>query len=333
MAIIHAMNLAGFDLNLLRVFHALMTERHVTRAGQRLGLSQPAVSSALNRLRGIFDDHLFVRKGVEMVPTPCALGLAEPIADALRRIESAIGQAVPFDAATAQRDFTVRGVDYVTYLVIAPLMARIRQAAPGLAVRCVDAQTGSVPQLLEEGCVDFAIEVMHQFEDPIRSQFLLRERYVTIVSAKHPDIDPRQNIHSPEAFDLDLYCRLPHAIHSFVGGTTGNVDAALAAISRQRRVVLSLPHFWSIAKAVADSQMIATFPERLAVRIAPMLGLRLYAVPVDLAPLSLAVIWHRRNEKDAGHIWFRQQIVDIARSLDDIQEVLTLSPKASRSRG
>jgi DNA-binding transcriptional LysR family regulator len=312
---IQLMNLAAFDLNLLHVFQAMMAERHVTRAGQRVGLSQPAVSAALNRLRAIFDDDLFVRRGGEMVPRSRALALAEPVSEALRQVESALRRGVPFDAPTMHRDFTVRGVDYVSYLLIAPLMVSLAKAAPGIVVRCVDAQTGSVPELLEEGRIDFAIEVMHQLDDPIRSQFLLRERYVVIAAAHHPDIAPNGNLNSKGTFDLDLYCRLPHILHSFVGGTTGNVDAALAAINRQRHVALSLPHFFPIAKAVADSRMIATFPERLADRLAPVLGLRVYQAPIDLAPISLAVIWHRRKESDAGHSWFRQQIMNAAAEL------------------
>jgi DNA-binding transcriptional LysR family regulator len=309
------MNLASIDLNLLLVFDALMTERHVTRAGQRIGLSQPAVSAALNRLRGVLEDDLFVRQGGEMVPTARALALAEPITDALRRVELALRASAPFDPATIRRDFTVRGVDYVGYLMIPSLIANLASSAPGIVVRCVDAQTGSVPQLLEEGRIDLAIEVLHQLDDPIRSQFLLRERYVVIVSAHHPDIDPGADYRSQDPFDLDLYCRLPHALHSFVGGTVGNVDAALAAINRKRHVALSVPHFFSIAKAVADSRMIATFPERLATQIAPMLGLRIYQAPIDLAPISLAVIWHRRNDSDAGQIWFRQQVVKAAQAM------------------
>src|SRR5262249_43082543 len=230
MGMIHGMNLAAFDLNLLLVFQAMMIERHVTRAGQRIGLSQPAVSAALSRLRAIFRDDLFVRSGGEMLPTPRALALADPVSDALRRVESALADSTQFDAASARRNFTLRGVDYVSYLLIAPLMSALTQAAPGVVVRCVDAQTGSVPQLLEEGKVDFAVEVMHQLEDPIRSQFLLRERYVVIVGAEHPEIDGGEGANPSEAFDLDLYCRLPHVLHSFVGGTTGNVDAALAAV-------------------------------------------------------------------------------------------------------
>ena len=315
MSIIHAMNLPAFDLNLLHVFQAMMAERHVTRAGQRIGLSQPAVSATLNRLRAIFRDDLFVRSGREMLPTPRALALAEPVGDALRRVEAALADDTQFDAATARRDFTVRGVDYVTYLLIAPLMATLTQTAPGIVVRCVDAQTGSVPQLLEDGRIDFAVEVMHPLDDPVRSQLLLQERYVVIVAADHPDIGVSGATGSQETFDLDLYCRLPHVLHSFIGGTTGNVDAALAAVDRQRHVGLSLPHFFSIARVVADSRMIATFPERLAVRIAPILGLRVYQVPVDLAPILLAAIWHRRNDRDPAYAWFRRQLMNAAQGL------------------
>lgn len=315
MVIIHSMNLAAIDLNLLLVFDALMVERNVTRAGQRIGLSQPAVSAALNRLRFILADDLFTRRGGEMVPTARALALAEPVTGALRRVESALAANTPFDAATMRRDFTVRCVDYFSYLLIAPLVARLEKSAPGIVIRCVDAQTGSVPQLLEEGRIDFAIEVMHQLEDPVHSQFLMRERYVVIISAQNPEFETDES-DSRVTLPLDLYCRLPHVLHSFVGGTTGNVDGALAAMSRQRHVALSLPHFFSIARAVAGSHMIATFPERLALRIAPLFGLKVYDAPVELAPLSLAVIWHRRNDGDAGYTWFRQQIVSTAQSLD-----------------
>lgn len=306
------MNLAAFDLNLLRVFDAMMAERHVTRAGERIGLSQPAVSAALSRLRGLFNDELFVRNGHEMTPTARAIALAEPIADALRRVEFAIVAAAPFDPATARRDFKLRGVDYFGILLIPPLVQRIAEVAPGITVRCLDAQTGTVPQLLDNGLIDLAVELMHQFDDPIRSQFLLRERYVVIVSAEHPEIPVDGSSRVDEPLDIDLYCRFPHALHSFVGGTTGNVDAALAAIGRERHVTLSAPHFFTIVKAVAESRIIATIPERLARLVAPMFGISIYRPPVDLAPISLGMVWHRRSDSDPAQIWFRQQVLEAA---------------------
>lgn len=311
MDIIHRMNFAAFDLNLLRVFQALIVERHVTRAGQRIGLSQPAVSAALNRLRAIFDDELFIRDAGGMRPTPRALALAEPIGDALRRIENALGTTGRFEPAAAQRDFSIMGIDYVSYLLAPPLVSELQRVAPGIVVRFVDAGANPIPQLLEEGRIDLAVEVMHELPDPIRSQFLLRDRYAVIAAADHPEIAPNAAA-DRTILDLDVYCRLPHVLHSLTGNTRGNVDAALAAIGRQRHVALSLPHFFSIAQAVATSRMIATYPERLAAKLAPLLGLRLYRPPVELPPISLALIWHRRNDSEAGHMWLRQRLMSVA---------------------
>src|SRR5262245_2055755 len=203
MSEIYSMNLASIDLNLLLVFDALMTERHATRAGQRIGLSQPAVSAALNRLRAILEDELFVRRGGEMAPTALALTLAEPITDALRRVETALGVAARFDASTARQHFKVRGVDYVGYLILPALVARWAESAAVVPMRCRDAQIGSVPELLEEGHIDLAIEVMHDLDYPVRSQFLLRERYVVIASAHHPDIGGCTGAAQTAKFDLD----------------------------------------------------------------------------------------------------------------------------------
>ncbi|HUZ73675.1 MAG TPA: LysR family transcriptional regulator [Stellaceae bacterium] len=311
MDIIYRMNFATFDLNLLRVFQALMTERHVTKAGQRIGLSQPAVSAALNRLRATFDDELFIREAGGMRPTPRALALSEPIDDALCRIELALGSTGRFEPAAARRDFSIMGIDYVSYLLASPLASELRRTAPGVVVRFVDARTGPIPQLLEEGRIDLAIEVMHEWSDPVRSQFLLRDRYAVIAAADNPEI-ALSAVPDRAVLDLDVYCRLPHVLHSLTGGTIGNVDAALAALNRQRHVALSLPHFFSIARAVATSELIATYPERLAAEIAPLLGLRLYRPPVELAPISLAMIWHRRNDSEAGHMWLRQRLMTIA---------------------
>lgn len=311
------MNFAAFDLNLLRVFSALMRERNVTRAGERLGLSQPAVSAALARLRATFDDELFVRSAGQMEPTPRAIALAEPIRDALRRVELVVGSSIRFEPESARREFAVWGIDYVSYLLAPPLLASLAATAPGIVIRFVDGRVGSIPQLLEAGEVDLAIEVMHELTDTVRSQFLLRERYVVIAAARDREFgaDPGTGLRS--TFDLELYCRLPHVLHSLTGSISGNVDAALAAIGRGRRVALSLPHFFTIAEVVAGSAMIATFPERLARRLAPLLQLRLFNPPIELAPIVLAMTWHRRNDSDSGHLWVRQQVMNIAQALGD----------------
>lgn len=312
------MNFAAFDLNLLRVFDALMRERNVTRAGERIGLSQPAVSAALGRLRAIFDDELFVRSAGQMEPTPRAVMLAEPIGDALRRVELAVGGSIRFDPESARREFAVWGTDYVSYLLAPPLLATLAATAPGIVIRFVDGRVGSIPLLLQAGEVDLAIEVMHELTDPLHSQFLLRERYVVIAAARHPEFGADPGTGPRSTLDVELYCRLPHVLHSLTGSISGNVDAALAAIGRGRNVALSLPHFFTIAEVVAGSAMIATFPERLARRLAPLLRLRLFDPPIELAPIALAMTWHRRNDSDSGHLWLRQQVMNIAQELGDI---------------
>jgi DNA-binding transcriptional LysR family regulator len=170
-------------------------------------------------------------------------------------------------------------------------------------------------KLLEDGLIDLAVEVMHQLEDPIRSQFLMRERYVVIIGAEHPEGAADGSSRTDEPIDIDLYCRLSHALHSFVGGTTGNVDAALAAIGRKRHVALSAPHFLTIVKAVAESRIIATVPERLARRVASIFGIRIYRAPIDLAPISLGMVWHRRSDSDPAQTWFRQQVLEAAQRM------------------
>jgi DNA-binding transcriptional LysR family regulator len=314
MPIINPMNFAAFDLNLLRVFDALMRERNVTRAGERLGLSQPAVSTALNRLRAAFADELFVRIDGRMEPTPRVIALAEPIREALRRLEVVVGSSMPFDPSSAQREFVVSGTDYVSYLIAPPLLTSLTRIAPGIVVRLIDSRA-PIKELLEAGEADLAVEVMHELPDPVHSHFLFEEKYVVIAGADPSLRGDRAATEANQVFDLELYCRLPHVLHSLTGGVSGNVDAALAAIGRRRHVALSRPHFFTVAQAVAKSGLIATFPERLARRLAPILGLRIFLPPIELAPISLAMIWHRRNDNDAGHLWLRQQVMSVAQGM------------------
>jgi DNA-binding transcriptional LysR family regulator len=253
-----------------------------------------------------------------MEPTPRAIALAEPISDALRRVELVVGGSIRFDPESARREFAVWGIDYVSYLLAPPLRASLAATAPGIVIRFVDGRLGSIPQLLEAGEVDLAIEVMHELSDPVRSQFLLRERYVVIVAASHAELGADAGPGPRSTLNLELYCRLPHVLHSLTGSISGNVDAALAAIGRGRHVALSLPHFFTIAEVVAGSAMIATFPERLARRLAPLLRLRLFDPPIELAPIALAMTWHRRYDGDSGHLWLRQQVMNIAQDLGDM---------------
>lgn len=314
------MNLAGFDLNLLLVFDALMSERSVTRAGARIGLSQPAVSAALGRLRHAFKDELFVRLHGGMAPTPRAVALAEPIREALARLEAALPSGAGFDARRARRRFTLMGADYVSFVLAPPLMRSLAEAAPGIELRVIDAATGGIAHLLDAGTIDAAIDIAQDQPEAIRSRFLMPERYVCAAAAENSEIAGRR-LPEGAVLPLDLYCELRHALRSVTGAAAGAVDAALAAIHRRRRVVLTLPHFAAVAQAVAGGQLVAALPERLARALAPGFGLRLYELPVELGPLALLLYWHRRRDEDAGHVWLRQQIVSLAETLNGRKEI------------
>lgn len=309
METIHAMNLAAFDLNLLLVFDALVEERHVTRAGERVGLSQPAVSAALARLRHVFQDELFTRRRNEMVPTARALALAEPVRAALAQVEAALASGTSFEPASARATFTLMSADYFSFVLVPALMARTADIAPALELRVLDAARGGIADLLEEGRVDFALDIAQDQPDSVRSAFLMEERYVCVTGAR---VEHDRRIPAPPtALPLDVFCALPHALRSVGGAKEGVIDAALAGQGRRRTVRLTLPHFSAVAAAVADGELIAALPERLARVLAPRFDLTVRALPVSLAPLNLLLYWHRRRDRDPAHAWMRDQIIQV----------------------
>ncbi|HKP26216.1 MAG TPA: LysR family transcriptional regulator [Dongiaceae bacterium] len=299
------MNLNALDLNLLRVFDALMRERSVTRAGERIGLSQPAVSAALNRLRHLVGDQLFVRRGNDMVPTPRAEDLSAPVRSALAEIEKAFAGGAGFDPATAQRTFTFMGADYFSVRLMPELARRISASAPGIILRLLDSARGDVDRLLQEDLIDAALERPLQVPEWISSELLFTSPFVVIAAAGNPKL---AGIAPGEAIPLDLYCDLPQAIRSIDGSLNGFVDGALAGIGRRRRVVLALPHFHGIALSVAASGLIAAVPQQVADILPDTLGLAIYQVPIAMPEPDVRMYWHSRHDDDPGHRWIRAEI-------------------------
>ncbi len=301
------MNFAAFDLNLLRVFDALMRERSATRAGERIGLSQPAVSAALARLRHALGDGLFVRQRSEMIPTPRALALAGPIREALARVEGALQGAERFAPATAERAFTLLGADFFALMLMPALAEELAKAAPGIALRFVDSAHGEVEPVLTRGAADFALEPPHEVPDWIARRLLFKSPFAVIAAKDHRALRAAR-VKRGAPVPLDLFCALPHALRSIDGSTTGAIDAALATVGRKRRVVLALPQFISVAHAVARGQLIASVPVQFATAFAAPLGLATYAVPVPVAVPPIYLYWHRRHDDDAAHAWMRDRI-------------------------
>ena len=302
------MDVAGFDLNLLKAFDALYAERHVTRAGQRIGLSQPAMSGALTRLREVFNDELFVRSPTGMQPTPRADDLAGPISSALRLMRSVL-QDDGFNPATADHIVTVAMTDYAAFVLLPPLLARLAVEAPHLDVR-VRGIFGKdeVVDLLDSGEVSLALSVPVDSSARILTRPLLREGFACIARPGHPAFAKGANI--------EAFAAAPHLLVSPEGDRAGLVDRRLAAIGLSRRVVLSLPQFLVAPFVVADTDLIATLAARVARRFAAAdLGIIVHEPPIALSDWALAMMWHRRVDDHPATVWLRDCIAGIAISV------------------
>lgn len=311
---ITAMNFATFDLNLLRVFDALMRERSASRAGMRLGLSQPAVSNALRRLRQSIGDPLFVRDGNVMLPTPLAERLAGRIRDALAEVEQAVSAEARFDPARADRHFTLLGADFFSLLLMPDLSERIARVAPTVSLRLLDSARGDVETLLRDGTIDVALERPLDLPDWIARRTLFRSPFAIIAARGHREIR-KAGVKPGTALPLDLFCALPHAIRSIDGSVRGHIDEALDRVGRKRKVVLAVPHFQAVAMAVARGRLIAAVPVQYAEAVAENLGLWLFEPPVPVDVPEIHMYWHRRYDRDAAHGWLRQQIFDALESV------------------
>lgn len=312
MGLIHAMNFAAFDLNLLRVFDALMRERSVTRAGEQIGLSQPAVSAALNRLRALLDDQLLVRRGAEMVPTPRAETIAPAVREALAQVERALAGDEGFDPATVTRTYTLLSADFFSMLLMPRLAERVRAEAPGVRLRLLDSAFGDVERLLQDDVLDLALERPLKVSDWVSAETLFVSPFVVIAAYGDPAVDAAT---PGQPMPLDLFCRLPHALRSIDGSMSGNVDQALAAVGRARNVSLAVPHFYGVALAVARGGLIACVPRQFADAVAGPLNLAVFEPPVPCPAPEIQMYWHSRHDRNPAHQWLRGLVAGLARAL------------------
>lgn len=303
-----ASRLSATDLNLFVAFDALVTEGNVTRAAERVGLTQPAMSHALARLRKLVDDPLFVRTSQGMSPTPRALELAPTIRRALGEIDSALNERDSFEPRAAHRLFTLASVDFGSLVVLPPLLARVREEAPGVDLLVRPLRNETIEEQLAEGEVDVALGVLYDDAPPWMIQKrLFDERFVCLVREGHP------TVRGP--ISLDEYVALEHALIAPRGKQGGHVDRALARLGKKRRVVLTVPHFLVAPILVARSDLVLTLPERVARAFAGMLPLRTVEPPLDVEGFSVSAFWHERQARDPAHAWLRSVIVDVCRAV------------------
>ncbi len=301
------MNFAALDLNLLRVFDAMMLELSTVRAGERVGLSQPAVSSALGRLRHVVGDELFVRDGNRMVPTPRALQLEEPVRAALQQMEEALAAAAGFDAATARQTFVLLGSDYFSTLLMPRLARQVAPEAPAVTLQMLDYPSAEVFRLLSEGGADAAVDREMDPPEWIQRKTLFNS-YLLCVAAKDHPVLKRHRIKPSGRIPPEVFCEIPQVLLSMDGGKTGTIDDVLKGHGLTRTVAMTVPHFQAVALAAASSPLIGSLPIHFARHAATLLGLDLYLPPYDPPRVRVSLYWHKRLDQDSANIWLRAHI-------------------------
>jgi DNA-binding transcriptional LysR family regulator len=304
------MNIAGSDLNLLFVFEALLSERNVSRAAAKIGRSQPAVSNALGRLRGLLRDPLFVRAGRAMAPTPRALDLAPEVAAALSHARRALGGA-EFAPRESSKAFRLAMTDDVEHRLLPPLLRRLGAAAPNVAigVRRLPSLFEAPEADLRSGAVDFAVGRFPgppPVESGLSMRRLYRDPFVCIARRGHPAVRGR--------LDRARFLAAGHAAVFSPGRGPGMLDQLLSERGEKRRVVVSVPHFLAIPFIVARTDLIATVPGSVAAAFEAPLELRRFPPPIAVPALDVHLVWHARAHEDASHVWFRGLVLDVARS-------------------
>ncbi|MCX7932170.1 MAG: LysR substrate-binding domain-containing protein [Rhodovarius sp.] len=297
--------LAGLDLNLLRVFDAVARERHVTRAAERLGMSQPAVSNALARLRRALGDPLFLRRPGGVEPTALALTLAAPVAEALDRLAETLGAATPFDPATARRVFPLGMSEYAEAVLAPPLIAALSREAPGVLLAIAHADRTDALAALEAGRVQMAIAVLEEPPALYTRLRLLPEAFLVLMRPDHPL--------ARGELTLERYVSVPHLLHSPNGSRDGALDEPLRAAGYPRRLGAVLAHLSAVPALLRETDMIITLSARLARALAAAHGLICRPPPIAVRHTRLSLVFHRRFEGDPGHAWLRRRIVALAR--------------------
>jgi DNA-binding transcriptional LysR family regulator len=303
MATIHGMNIHGVDLNLLKAFDALHTERAVTRAADRIGLSQPAMSHALSRLRGLFADDLFVRTSDGMKPTARAREIAPLIAAAIEQIAVALNLGAGFDPASSLATFTAGMGEYAEVALIGRLAEAFSREAPKATLRLLPLNGSEAAEQLERGAIDVAVAHLRAMPPTIKTTHLFRDPFVVVARKGHPI--------TTAPLTVEAYAACDHLLVSPRGHTSGALDRVLVDYGQHRRVALLVATYLAVPAALAASDLIATVPSRAATLIAAHAEITILPLPVDFSA-TISIAWHRRAASEPAQAWFRELLTTAA---------------------
>jgi DNA-binding transcriptional LysR family regulator len=275
-----------------------------------VGLSQPAVSAALNRLRELLDDKLFVRQGNEMVPTPRAEQLAPGIQDALESLEHLLARQKTFDPTTLARNFTLMGADFFAFLMVPNLVQKLAETSDAITLRFLDTSRGDVGRLLGDDAIDMALESESEIEAPewVEKEVLFKSGFKVIAAQDHPLV---ATLKGRQALTFEEVASLRWALRSSTGSMRGYIDNVLEQKGWKRSVVLTMPHFAPLVDCVAESDLVAAIPEQFATAYAAPKGLQVLDLPFPSPAPEIFLHWHSRRTRDPAHAWLRNLVFEL----------------------
>lgn len=295
------MDLTRLDLNLLVVFHHLLVHKRVSAVAQALRMSQPAVSSALGRLRASLEDDLFLRTQGGMEPTPYALQLAEPVALALDALQQALNVRAAFDPASSARSFTLAMTDVGEMYFLPVLVDELTRSAPGVTLQVVSVTQASLKEDMATGRIDLALGLLPQLQAGFYQQALFRQKYLCLMRKSHP-------LAAKNQLTLASFTGAEHVRIVAAGTGHGRVDTALERQKLRRQIRLTVPHYVALGDVLKHSNLIATVPERFADRVLGPFGLVKRELPIAVDASAIHQFWHGRMHRDPGHQWLRRAI-------------------------
>ncbi|WP_263261999.1 LysR family transcriptional regulator [Pseudomonas sp. RIT-PI-S] len=298
------MNLNKVDLNLFVVFDAIYTEANLTRAGQIVGITQPAVSNALARLRETFNDPLFVRTAQGMVPTPMAQNIVGPVRNALSLLRVSVQESRLFNPAQASKTFRISMTDLLEAVMLPPLLRRLRRQAPALVIESFLCKRRETTKELAAGRLDFAVDAPLNTDPQVRHVKLMEDRYVCAMRRGHPL--------EGKPLTLDSYLAQAHIHISSRRNGLGEVDLALGKMGLQRKVTLRSQHYMMASQVLQQTDMVMTVPERFA---------RRHELPCSPLPVTgvnrveTHLYWHESTDQDPANRWMREQLIELCATI------------------
>lgn len=297
------MHISRVDLNLLVVFDTIYTEGGITKAADKLHLTQPAISHALSRLRDLFNDPLFERQGHRMVPTPLAKRLVDPLRVSLQSIGSLLNDTQSFEPAAAGKRFTVGLRDFMESTVMPPLMNALATEAPGVTLSSVRANRRSLESELAAGTLDLAVDVLLPLSDAVKFRRISVDGLAVVVRRDHPVVQG--------GIDLDTYLAQRHILVTSRRQGPGFEDIELRRLGLQREIALRCQFYFAACRTVSTTDLVLTMPESYAHMANRQFGNQVLPMPAPLSSMDAYMYWHASTDNDAANAWLRAVLLRV----------------------